>query len=86
MGLSSNILWHQTTFNSMRKILASRMVSCSYSIEDTSFLIGGKTAFAMVSMCDLPFSELATYLDKYGGYTLGFSRSWGKRLLISWLQ
>ena len=77
MGLSSNILWHQTNFNGMRKILTSREILCSYSVEDTSFLIGGKTAFAMVSMCDLPFSELVTYLGKYGGYTIGLSRAWG---------
>lgn len=77
MGLSSNILWHQTNYNSMKKILAARKILCSYSVENTSFLIGGKTAFAMVSMCDLPFSELSTYLGKYGGYTIGLSRAWG---------
>ena len=77
MGLSSNILWHQTNFNSLRKILSSKTILCSYSLEDTRFVLGGKTAFAMVSMCDLPFSELTSYLSKYGGYSLGFSRSWG---------
>ena len=63
----------------MRKILASRRILCSYSLEDTRFVIGEKTAFAMVSMCNLPFSELSSYLNKYGGYTLGLSREWGLR-------
>lgn len=77
MGLSSNILWHQTDFRTLKKILKDKELFCSYSLEDTSFLLGAKTAFAMVSMCDLPFSELSSYLGKYGGYCLGFSRSWG---------
>lgn len=78
MGLSSNILWHQTdSIVKLRKILAQRKILCSYSLEDMRFILGVKVAFAMVSMCDLPFSELSTYIGKYGHYSIGLSRSWG---------
>lgn len=31
----------------------------------------------MVSMCDIPFSELGPYLGKYGNYSIGLTREWG---------
>lgn len=31
----------------------------------------------MVSMCDLPFSEMSSYQGKYGDYAIGLSRDWG---------
>ena len=77
MGLSSNILWHQTNYRNLRKILKDKRILCSYGMEDLSFVSGQKLAFPMVSMCDLPFSELLSYQGKYGDYSIGLSRDWG---------
>ena len=78
MGLSSNILWHQTNRDAFEKILKARKLTLGYSREkffDGSLVL----AFPMVSLCDLPFSEMGEYLGKYGDYTIGFSREWGKK-------
>lgn len=77
MGLSSNILWHQTNYKNLRKILKDKRILCSYGMEDMSQFLGQKLAFPMVSMCDLPFSEMSSYQGKYGDYAIGLSRDWG---------
>ena len=77
MGLSSNILWHQTNYNSLRKIIRSKRILCAYSIEDVADIVGQELAFPMVSMCDLPLSEFTEYQGKYGDYSIGLSREWG---------
>lgn len=77
MGLSSNILWHQTNFINLKSILKSRSLKCAYSLEEVDDILNQKVAFPMVSMCDLPFSELAEYMGKYGEYAIGLSREWG---------
>lgn len=77
MGLSSNILWHQTNYNNLRKILKDRKILCSYGMEDMTLFLGQKLAFPMVSMCDLPFSEMSSYQGKYGDYAIGLTRNWG---------
>lgn len=81
MGLSSNIIWHQTDFNGLRSILKSKRFLYSYSLES----IKGKSdsshldlAFPMISFCDIPLSDISEYLGKYGNYTIGMKRSWGK--------
>lgn len=77
MGLSSNILWHQTKRESLEKILESKRFLCAYSVEDVADMAGQNLAFPMVSMCDLPLSELKEFLGKYDHYTIGMSREWG---------
>jgi len=79
MGLSSNILWHQTTEDSLNKILESKRFLCAYSVEDVADMAGQNYAFPMVSMCDLPLSELTEFLGKYHSYCIGMSREWGVR-------
>lgn len=76
MGLSSNILWHQTTTDSLKQILKTRSFHFAYSKET---LPGSDkvTAFPMISFCNLPFAEFADYGNKYGGYSIGMSREWG---------
>lgn len=74
MGLSSNILWHQTDFDGLRGILESGCLYFSYSKEIINNRI---IAIPMISLCDLPFSDLGEYLGKYGDYTIGFERMWG---------
>lgn len=80
MGLSSNILWHQTNYRGLRNILKSKSFMCSYSLEEVDEIVGEKIAFPMVSMCDLPFSELSEYLGKYGDYAIGLTKEWGVKM------
>lgn len=77
MGLSSNILWHQTNYNSLRKIIKSKKILCAYSVEDVADMAGQNLAFPMVSMCDLPLSEFTEFQGKYDHYSIGLSREWG---------
>ena len=77
MGLSSNILWHQTNYNSLRKILKGQRLLCGYSVEDVADIAGRNLAFPMVSMCDLPLSEFTEFQGKYDHYSIGLSREWG---------
>lgn len=75
MGLSSNILWHQTNKESFYKIIKSKSLTCSYCLE--SFLDNQhKMGFPMISLSDIPLADIGEYLDQYGGYSLGFSRKW----------
>lgn len=77
MGLSSNILWHQTNKAGFDAILKSQKLLFSYSKET---MLSGKTiAIPMVSLCDLPFADLGEYLGKYGNFTIGFDRKWGMK-------
>lgn len=78
MGLSSNILWHQTDRKGLTGILKTKMLKYGYSREKV-FEDQKKHQFAipMVSMCDIPFSELNPYLGKYGNYSIGLTREWG---------
>ena len=87
MGLSTNVLWHQTSFEGLKSIIQNRRLTCSYSLE-TIIWKGSelKRAFPMISFCDLPFSDMSEYLTnkdgsvtgKYGRYTIGMKRTWGK--------
>ena len=76
MGLSSNLLWHQTDRESIELILRSQKLLFSYSREQNLW-DDSQTAYPMISLCDLPFSEMSDYLGKYGDYTIGFNRTWG---------
>ena len=76
MGLSSNILWHMTNSEAFFSILKSQELRYSYSLERVMPIPQG-VAFPMISMCDLPFSEIATTKWSYGNYAIGLSREWG---------
>lgn len=78
MGLSSNVLWHMTKKDAFLSILKSKQIRYSYSLEKvfpTKEMKG--IAFPMISMSDLPFSEIATTKWSYGDYAIGLSREWG---------
>lgn len=87
MGLSTNVLWHQTDFDGLKAILTRRSFTCSYSLETIKWK-GSELirAFPMVSFCDIPFADMCEYLTnlddqvigKYGKYTIGMKRSWGR--------
>ena len=80
MGLSSDVIWHQTTKEGFQKILKSKQILFSYSLEKFNLKKGYLgIAFPMISMCNLPLSEFSSYYNKYGGYTIGFSKEWGDR-------
>lgn len=77
MGLSSNVLWHQTRKDGLMNILKTRKLYYSYSLE--SILANDEfqsIAFPMVSLCDLPLSEFGENKWTYGNYAIGLSRSW----------
>lgn len=76
MGLSSNILWHQTKTDSLKQILRTRTFHFAYSKEIIPGT-GVTMAFPMISFCNLPLAEFADYGNKYGGYSIGMSREWG---------
>lgn len=81
MGLSSNVLWHQTTRDGLIGILNSKELRYGYSREEV-IRVGSESltiAIPMVSMSDLPISELGYYMDKYGGFILGLRSEWGVR-------
>lgn len=82
MGLSSNILWHQTTLNGLMAILKERTFRYSYS-KEMVFNSVDTIAFPMISFCDLPLSEFSEYIGKYGGYSIGVSRSWGIKIGVN---
>lgn len=80
MGLSSNIIWHQTNIDGLKAILAERKFKCSYSLEDIHWKSSHlELAFPMLSFCDIPLSDIDDYLGKYGKYTIGMKRSWGQK-------
>ena len=79
MGLSSNIIWHQTDFNGLRSIMKLKRFHYSYSLESIKWKSSRvDIAFPMISFCDIPLSDITEYLGKYGNYTIGLKRSWGK--------
>lgn len=87
MGLSSNIIWHQTDFKGLKAILESKSFCCSYSLEDIRWKSSClQRAFPMISFCNIPISDLSEYLTnnetneytgKYGKYTIGLKQNWG---------
>ncbi len=84
MGLSSNILWHQTKKENLIQILKEKSFRFSYSleyIESTQYKL--KCAFPMLSLCDIPLADISDYLEKYDGYSIGFTREWGIKHKIS---
>lgn len=95
MGLSSDILWHQTSEEGLEGILNDKCLYYSYSHEYISVTDNTALNFAVpvISLCDLPFSEIGSYISaihknkslnkdrigRYGDYTIGFSREWSTR-------
>lgn len=75
MGLSSNILWHQTNIKGFNAILKSKSLVCSYSLE-TFLDKNHKLAFPMISLSDIPVADIKEYMSQYGSYLIGFSREW----------
>lgn len=80
MGLSSNIIWHQTDFKGLKAILTEKWFKCSYSLEDIHWKSSNiQIAFPMLSFCDIPLSEMGDYIGKYGMYTIGIKREWAQK-------
>lgn len=80
MGLSSNILWHQTSKNGLLNIIKQKKFRYSYSLE--SIKVSGENeplelAFPMISFCDFAIEDIGNYITRYGNYTIGLSRDWG---------
>lgn len=80
MGLSSNILCHQTDKGGFFKILETKKLLYSYSKERIvpSFKLN-PVAFPMISVSDYPLSEIGNNQWAYGNYCIGFKQEWGVR-------
>lgn len=78
MGLSSNTLWHQTNYYNLRNIIKEKRLNVSFSLEKlkSTSPYPFNYAFPMISLSDIPFSELNSHLNKYGGHSIGFRRDW----------
>lgn len=78
MGLSSNILWHQTGEKGFYEILKSRRLRYSYCLERIIPEFRLKPiAFPMISVSNYPFSEISNNKWAYGNYCIGFKQEWG---------
>ena len=77
MGLSSNVIWHQTRKEAFFEILKSKKLCVSYSQEEIMPKL--RLAFPMICLCDLPLSEFASNNWTYGEYAIGFKRDWAIR-------
>lgn len=78
MGLSSNILWHQTNKECFYEILKSKKLRYSYCLE--KIILGfnlDPIAFPMISVSDYPLSEIGSNKWAYGNYNIGFTQEWG---------
>lgn len=84
MGLSSNILWHQTDKESFYHILASKQLLYSYSLERIIPTFKLKpVAFPMISVSDYPLSEIGNNNWAYGNFCIGFRQDWGEKVGFS---
>lgn len=80
MGLSSNILWHQTNAKGFFSILESKKLRYSYCLERIIPEFKLKPiAFPMISVSDYPLSEIGNNKWAYGNYCIGFKQSWGEK-------
>lgn len=78
MGLSSNILWHQTNKKGFYDILELKKLRYSYCLERIIPEFKLKPiAFPMISVSDYPLSEIGNNKWAYGNYCIGFRQSWG---------
>ena len=78
MGLSSNILWHQTNEQGFYEILKSKKLRYSYCLERIIPEFKFKPiAFPMISVSDYPLSEIGNNQWAYGNYCIGFKQIWG---------
>jgi len=78
MGLSSNILWHQTNEQGFYEILKSKKLRYSYCLERIVPEFKFKPiAFPMISVSDYPLSEIGNNQWAYGNYCIGFKQNWG---------
>ncbi len=84
MGLSSNILWHQTNRDGFYGILRSKRLRYSYCqeriIPKFKFF---PIAFPMISVSDYPFSEIGNNKWVYGNFCIGFKQEWGVKVGFS---
>lgn len=79
MGLSSNIVWHQTSKEGLMGILQEQQIRFSYAKESV-FSKDFSFAVPMISVCDLSLADTNEYLGKYGGYCIGLSKQWANGL------
>ncbi|MDP4180082.1 MAG: abortive infection system antitoxin AbiGi family protein [Bacillota bacterium] len=85
-NISANTLFHFTrnTENLINILMDGFYPMCC--VEDLGFIYekdmkdAAKTGFAipMVCFCDIPLSQISNHVEKFGGYAIGLSKSWGE--------
>lgn len=77
---SANTLFHYTnTLDNLKGILKNG-IFVRYSLESFDNLIQGqgKVLFPMACFCDISLSNIKFHTQKYGCYSIGLSKEWGK--------
>lgn len=76
--LSSNTLFHFTTWDNLLGILENEFIP-RFCIERL-ILSGAKIdefAIPMISFCDIPLSQIKLHVQRYGSYGIGLKKEWG---------
>ncbi|MBW0179395.1 abortive infection system antitoxin AbiGi family protein [Sediminibacterium sp.] len=80
MSLSSSTLIHLTTQKAYLVGILKEGFKVKYCQEDIKTKGGSiNGAFPMVSLSDLPLSELDYHLESYGNYGIGLKKEWAKK-------
>ena len=78
MGLSSNTLIQQTSFDNLKKILSSEAFRVSYCYEEFTYSGGQiyKHVFPMVCFSEIAINSLHNHLFRYGDCIIGMKKKW----------
>lgn len=78
MALSANTLFHFTrTLDSLLNILRSKFYPrACYEQAVISDILNFRLAIPMVCFCDIPLSQIAEHVEKYGKYAIGIKKDW----------
>ncbi len=83
MAISSATLFHfmkekDFLLNILANGFSPRYVEESYAeLGDILMNFGPVVKIPMVCFCDIPLSQIAEHIQKYGGYGIGMTKSWG---------
>ena len=76
MVLSSQSLFHFTSFDNLISILNSKCFRVKYSIETFEFYDVTSFYIPMVCFCDIPLTMTNEHIEDYDGYAIGLKKDW----------